>query len=164
MVSIREAIARAADSSRTTHAAPQAVDACRHFASLLVAAMHGAPQQQLMSYAWEGEPPLQPAIDAVVRGSFKHREPPAIRGSGYVVASLEAALWAFNKSTDFRSGALLAANLGDDADTTAAIYGQIAGAFYGDDGIPREWREVIYDRDGIIRSAERLTAARRYGQ
>ena len=62
-------------------------------------------------------------IAQVAGGSFKYREPPDIRGTGYVVESMEAALWAFHKSRDFRQGALLAANLGDDADTTAAIVG-----------------------------------------
>ena len=76
-------------------------------------------------------------------GSFKDREPPEIEGSGYVVKSLEAALWAFHKSQDFRDGALLAANLGDDADTTAAIYGQIAGAHYGVHEIPSDWQERL---------------------
>ena len=64
-------------------------------------------------------------------------------GSGYVVRSMEAALWAFHRSSSFEEGCLLAVNLGDDADTTAAIYGQLAGAYYGIDGIPREWRDVI---------------------
>jgi len=59
------------------------------------------------------------------------------------VKSLEAALWAFGRSSDFREGCLLAVNLGDDADTTAAIYGQIAGAYYGVDGIPEEWLRKI---------------------
>jgi ADP-ribosyl-[dinitrogen reductase] hydrolase len=61
----------------------------------------------------------------------------------YVVKSLEAALWAFYHSNDFRQVCLMAANLCDDANTTAAIYGQIAGAFYGIDGIPLVWREGI---------------------
>ena len=66
-----------------------------------------------------------------------------ICGTGYVVQSLEAALWAFHNSQDFRGGALLAANLGDDADTTAAICGQIAGAHYGAEAIPPEWRSRL---------------------
>jgi ADP-ribosyl-[dinitrogen reductase] hydrolase len=164
----REAIARAADSSRTTHGAPQAVDACRYFAGLLVGAMHGVSKEELLSerYApiaelWEREP-LDPPIDAVARGSFKLREPPAIRGAPYVVATLEAALWAFNKSSDFREGALLAANLGDDADTTTAIYGQIAGAYYGDQQIPLEWRKVVQDAALITGLADRLIAPSSY--
>ena len=82
-------------------------------------------------------------VAEVAEGSFKHREPPQIRGTGYVVESLEAALWAFHKSRDFREGALLAVNLGDDADTTGAIYGQIAGAHYGVQAIPAAWREQL---------------------
>jgi ADP-ribosyl-[dinitrogen reductase] hydrolase len=74
-------------------------------------------------------------IAEVAGGTFLRREPPAIRGSGYVTRSLEAALWAFARSTSFEHGALLAVNLGDDADTTGAIYGQLAGAFYGVDAI-----------------------------
>jgi ADP-ribosylglycohydrolase len=67
-------------------------------------------------------------IDEVAAGSFKWREPPQIKGSGYAVRSLEAALWAFQRGDRFRDGALLAASLGDDADTTGAVYGQVAGA------------------------------------
>jgi hypothetical protein len=70
---------------------------------------------------------LVPEIAEVAAGSFKHKNPPAIDGTGYVVRSLEAALWAFYRSDTFEKGALLAANLGDDADTTAAIFGQLGG-------------------------------------
>ena len=79
---------------------------------------------------------LDPAIVEVINGSFKEKQPPYIQGSGYVVRGMEAALWAFYRSDDFKEGALLAANLGDDADTTTAIYGQLAGAYYGVEGIP----------------------------
>ena len=71
-----------------------------------------------------------------------------------MVRSLEAALWAFSKSDDFRSGCLLAANLGDDADTTAAIYGQLAGAYYGLENIPNEWIEKLSLLDEILHLAE----------
>ena len=70
--------------------------------------------------------------------------------------SMEAALWAFSKSRNFRQGALLAANLGDDADTTAAIYGQIAGAHYGARGIPYEWRQLIAMETEITSMADSL--------
>ena len=95
-------------------------------------------------------------IAVIADGSFKHREPPAIKGTGYVVESMEAALWAFHKSHDFREGALLAANLGDDADTTAAIYGQIAGAHYGAEAIPDKWRELLTMSTEIRSMADRL--------
>jgi hypothetical protein len=93
------------------------------------------------------EKPLTAEIDEVARGSFKRKEPPEIRGLGYVVRSLEAALWTFDESVSFEEGCLLAMNLGDDADTTAAVYGQLAGAFYGDEEIPercyRSWRIAV---------------------
>lgn len=91
-----------------------------------------------------------------VNGSFKIRQPPDIAGSGYVVKSLEAALWAFYHANSFREGCLLAANLGDDADTTAAIYGQIAGAYFGESGIPHQWRQKLTLRETITSLAEKL--------
>ncbi len=75
-------------------------------------------------------------IDVVAPGSFRKRQPPEIRGSGYVVASLEAALWAFCDAEDFRQAVLRAVNPGDDADTTGAICGQLAGACWGESGVP----------------------------
>ena len=105
-------------------------------------ALEGQSKELLLSPRYSPIPdywqahPLVPAIDEVAAGSFKRRNPPEIRGSGYVVASLEAALWAFFHSNTFREGALLAVNLGDDADTTGAVYGQLAGAFYGEQHVP----------------------------
>jgi ADP-ribosylglycohydrolase len=92
----------------------------------------------------------------VASGSFKQKAPPEIRGSGYVVESLEAALWAFHRTDDFRDGLLRAVNLGHDADTTGAIYGQLAGAFYGVEAIPAEWRAKLALRDEIEGLADAL--------
>jgi len=75
-----------------------------------------------------------------------------------VVRSLEAALWAFHKGKDFQEGALLAVNLGDDADTTGAVYGQIAGAYYGYEGIPAKWRDIVAMKDVIVDFADQLHA------
>jgi ADP-ribosylglycohydrolase len=130
-----EAIEKSGESSRTTHQAATAIDACRYFGALLVGAVMGVSKEELLSERytpilgyWE-ENPLVDKIDEIARGSFKHRQPPEIEGSGYVVKSLEAALWAFYHSRSFRDGCLLAVNLGNDADTTGAVYGQLAGAF-----------------------------------
>lgn len=158
------AIERAGESSRTTHGAATAVDACRYFGALLVGAVGGAPKEELLSSRYSPVPgywtahSLHPEIDAVAAGSFKRKDPPAIRGRGYVVASLEAALWAFDRSASFEGGCLLAVNLGEDADTTAAIYGQLAGAFYGEAGIPARWRERLALRETIELFADRLHA------
>jgi ADP-ribosylglycohydrolase len=158
----REAIDRAADSSRTTHGAREAVDACRYFAGLLVGALHGHSKDELLAAAFSPIPglwetsPLSPKTSAIAAGSFKQKDPPAIRGIGYVVECLEAALWAFHRSQSFRDGALLAVNLGDDADTTGAVYGQIAGACYGVQSIPSEWLAKLGHRERIERYADRL--------
>ena len=73
-----------------------------------------------------------------------------------MVQSLEAALWAFDRSAGFRDGALRAVNLGDDADTTGAVYGQLAGAYYGEGEIPSGWRERLALREVIESFAERI--------
>jgi ADP-ribosyl-[dinitrogen reductase] hydrolase len=157
-----EAIRVAAESSRTTHATPTAVDGCCYLAAVIVGALRGAGKEELLSELYcpiEGYwkvNPLAPEIHEVASGSFRRKEPPEIKGTGYVVRSLEAALWAFHKSGSFREGCLLAANLGDDADTTAAVYGQIAGACYGESGIPKEWIEKLAMKEVIVSLADRL--------
>lgn len=159
-----EAIHYAALSAKTTHAAREAVDACRYLAALILGALGGRSKEEILSPRfspvpglWEREP-LAPRIDEVAAGSFKEKNPPAIRGSGYVVESLEAALWAFYHGKDFREGALLAVNLGDDADTTGAVYGQLAGAYYGEEGLPPEWLAKLAWRDRIVAMADELHA------
>jgi ADP-ribosylglycohydrolase len=158
----REAIERSGESSRTTHGTSACVDACRYFGGLIVGAVNGASKEELLSERYSPfleywtDHPLAPEIDEVAAGSFKRKEPPDIKGSGYVVKSLEAALWAFYKTDSFRDGCLMAVNLGDDADTTGAVYGQIAGAYYGEDGIPVEWRSRLAMREIIEAFAEKL--------
>lgn len=157
-----EAIARSGESSRTTHAATTAIDACRYLGGLLVGAVNGASKDELLSEGYSPIPgywdthPLITEIAQIAQGSFKQKNPPEIQGTGYVVRSLEAALWAFYHSQSFAEGCLLAVNLGDDADTTGAVYGQIAGAFYGELGIPPHWRSQLTQQDLIISLAERL--------
>ncbi len=158
----RAAIERAGESSRTTHGAAVAVDACRYLAALIAGAVRGATKDELLAPrfepaagVWAGEP-LAPEIDEVALGSFREKDPPQIRGNGYAARSLEAALWAFDRGGDFREGMLLAVNLGDDADTTGAIYGQLAGAHYGERGIPAEWLAPLALRDTIESYATRL--------
>ena len=155
----------AVESSLTTHASPQCLSGCAYLTLILCGLMHGRSRDEVLSANWEplewlrGSTDLHPEIDEVARGSFRTRRPPEIRGSGYVVKSLEAALWAFNKSDNFRDGALLAVNLGDDADTTGAVYGQIAGAVYGYEAIPEPWRESIAMKSTILEMTDRLASA-----
>jgi len=70
-----------------------------------------------------------------------------------VVDSLEAALWCFHHTDSFEDAVLTAANLGDDADTTAAVCGQLAGAYYGIGGIPARWLQKLAARSMIEQMA-----------
>jgi ADP-ribosyl-[dinitrogen reductase] hydrolase len=150
----------AAATSRTTHGTQVAVDACRYLAALLLGALRGATKEELLGGTfepWPGcwtEEPLHPAIARIAAGSFRAKEPPEIKGSGYAADSFEAALWAFHRGRDFREGCLLAVNLGRDADTTGAVYGQLAGAFYGESAIPVEWRSALARKELLDRYAE----------
>ncbi|EIJ41667.1 ADP-ribosylglycohydrolase [Beggiatoa alba B18LD] len=171
------AIEYAAASSRTTHASRIAVDACRFFAGLLVGALRGEAKQRLLSpryspipHYWD-EHPLCPEIEAIACGSYQHKNPPPpeviahwskfdlqtyIRGTGFVVNALEAALWAFYHTDNYTDGVLKAVNLGDDADTTGAIYGQLSGAFYGEDAIRADWLAKLAQRGRIVEYAKQL--------
>ena len=157
-----QAVYWSGESSKTTHGAVACLDACRYFGGLIVGALRGVTKEDLLSGGYSPvsglwvRSPLSPVIKAIAMGSFKRKEPPQIKGTGYVVDSLEAALWAFHKSTDFEEGCLLAVNLGNDADTTAAIYGQLAGAYYGVEGIPASWRQRLVQRELIRRMATEL--------
>ena len=81
--------------------------------------------------------------------NFALIEEEAIRGSGYVVEALEAALWCLVTTDSFKDCLLKAVNLGDDTDTVAAIAGGLAGLYYGYYAIPAEWLEVLQKRDWI---------------
>src|SRR5262249_21578621 len=159
---LREAIEKAGDSSRTTHCATETVDACRYLGALILGAVSDRSKEDLLSDHFEPvsgiwrEEPLAPKIAEIASGSFKRRTPPEIRGTGYVVQSLEAALWAFHQGDSFREGALLAVNLGDDADTTGAVYGQLAGAYYSKSGIPEAWLSKVAHRQLIESLAEKI--------
>ena len=159
----RLAIERAVESSRLTHAATECIDACRYLAALIVGALQGRSKEELLGERFDPtdariwmEQPLSPKIDAIAAGSFKRKNPPALRGTGYVVDSLEAALWAFWHGQDYRDVVCRGVNLGDDADTTGSVVGQLAGAFYGVDGIPAAWLAKLAMREQIGGFASRL--------
>ena len=145
----------AARQSRTTHAAPEAVDACVAYAALLADAVAGKPRDEVLAPRKLGD---TPAVRAVLGGSWRGKPRDAIKSSGYVIHSLEAALWCVARTSDFASAVLLAANLGDDADTTAAIAGQLAGALYGASNIPPEWLAKLAWRERLTDAARALLA------
>ncbi|CAF1123993.1 unnamed protein product [Adineta steineri] len=141
-------------SGKITHGDRKAYDACRYYGALIVAALKGYSKDDLLDdkfYSkhkkWFGKNELHPDIKSIGEGSYKRKNgyEDGIRGKGYIVNALEAALWAFwSDENSFKTGALAAVNLGDDTDTTAAIYGQLAGAYYGYKQLPSEWVKDIY--------------------
>jgi len=134
------AVAAAREQSATTHAAAAAVDGCAYFAALLVEAIQGATKARVLApRAFAGAP----EIAAIAAGSWNGKTRDRIASSGYVVDTLEAALWSVAGATGFEAAVLTAANLGDDADTVAAVTGQLAGALWGAAGIPDRWRERL---------------------
>lgn len=152
-------IAHAAESSRTTHAAVECVEACRLLAAILDQAFRGAAKADvLLGHGLEAIASEQ--VRALASGTYRHKSISEIRGTGYVIDCLEAALWCFDRTETFTDAILAAVNLGDDADTTAAVCGQIAGAFYGEDQIPREWLERLVMRREITSLADQLHDAK----
>lgn len=145
----------AARQSQTTHAAQEAVDACILYADILAAAIAGRVRAEVLApRTFVGAA----KIEEIARGSWRGKPRRDVRGSGYVVHALEAALWCVASTADFRGAILRAANLGEDADTTAAIAGQLAGALYGAKGIPQDWLEKLAWRDRLEAIGRKLTA------
>lgn len=158
-----ESLARfAEESSLPTHASEQCLSACRYMALLLAGLIHDEDRDRILSPVWEplarlkAIKPLHPLIQEVADGSFRKKQPPVIRGSGWVVQSLEAALWAFHDAASFEEAVLRAVNLGEDADTTGAVCGQFAGAYWGESGIAESLRSGLARKDMIDKALEGL--------
>lgn len=144
------------ESSRTTHGADECVDACRFFGEMLFRALAGNSKEEILL---NSDPTLfkASAVQALAKGNYRHKQMSEIRGSGYVIQSLEAALWCFWHTNTFGDAILMAVNLGEDADTTAAVCGQVAGAFYGKTGIPEHWQTRLIMGTDIVRWAIQLS-------
>jgi ADP-ribosyl-[dinitrogen reductase] hydrolase len=149
------AIEHAGHSARTTHGAQECVEASRLFGAMLWLALSGADKEEIL--LGHGITGLQSQrLASIAAGDYRAFDATAIRGNGYVVDSLEASLWCFASTSTFEDAILCAANLGDDADTTAAICGQLAGAFYGVTAIPEQWRSRLAMAGTIRVLADRL--------
>jgi ADP-ribosyl-[dinitrogen reductase] hydrolase len=143
------------ESSRTTHGAVECIDASRLFGDILFHALSGASKTEILSRN-DLESIASPSIQSIASGEYQSKLVNDIRGTGYVVESLEAALWCFWSTETYEQAILAATNLGDDADTTAAICGQVAGAYYGESGIPIHWLRQLTLRDKITELADQL--------
>jgi len=156
---VQAALMHARRSSETTHRAPEAVDCCELLADALISALLGESKASVLRHSLAHVDSAR--VAALANGACRHKPIEQIRGSGYCVESLEAALWCFARSSSFEETVLTAVNLGDDADTTGAVAGQITGAFYGASGIPPRRLECLHMRGEITRLADSLL--RRHG-
>ena len=161
------AMEMAEKSSYTTHGLKICADACRVYAGLIIGALKGIPKDELLSHAYfkhlcdiDGVYKYETPIETVMRGSYKSKNREEIDSGGYVVATLEAALWAFYNTESFDEGVLLAVNLGDDADTVGAVYGQLAGAYYSMVSIDKTFTNVVIHHKKIEETALNLFEAR----
>lgn len=161
-IDVRLLSERSAESSLPTHASDQCLSACRYMSLVIAGLINGVDRAQVLAPDWEllnelrDLCPLHPAVEIVVAGSYRELQPPEIQGSGYAVKSLEAALWAFHKADSFEKAVLSAVNLGHDADTTGAVCGQFAGAYWGLSGISDALAEGLAQRSMIQNAIEGL--------
>jgi ADP-ribosyl-[dinitrogen reductase] hydrolase len=152
------AVARAAEAARITAQAPMVLDCVRLLAAMQHQALAGKDKAAIL------RPPRDLWVTATTRaevhgiyeGSYARRDLAEIQAGGQVVQTLEAALWAFQRSANFREGALACANLGRDSDVVTAVYGALAGAHFGVSAIPGIWRNSLMRQDAVTDAADRL--------
>lgn len=149
------AIHWSAESSRTTHGADDCIESCQLLAAMVCNAFKGLSKSDVL-FGFYSNSFKSPKVTEIANGHYRDKTELEIVGSGYVIKSLEAAVWCFWKTGSFEEAILKAANLGDDADTTAAICGQIAGAYYGEEGIPVGWLSKLHMCDEIRHLADQL--------
>jgi hypothetical protein len=134
------------------------LDCVRLYAAMLHQALSGREKVAIL------RPPRElwitastrPEVLGIYEGSYARRDLADIQAGGHVVQALEAALWAFHRSANFREGALACANLGRDSDVVTAVYGALAGAHFGVSSIPGIWRNSLMKNDVVIDAADRL--------
>lgn len=161
--SLEIAMKMAEKSSYTTHGLKICADACRLYTGLIIGALQGRSKKELLSKnyfdflcALDEKYIYDDKIAAVMLGSYKNKIREEIKSGGYVVDTLESALWAFYLTDDFDEGLLLSVNLGYDADTVGAVYGQLVGAYYGVNHIDNKFVEGIMGREKIVSLALEL--------
>lgn len=151
-----EAVVRwAGESSRTTHGALECIESCQLLAAMIHAALSGRSKDEVLLSSKPGCF-QSPKVQAIAAGVYRNKTIDQIKGTGYVIDCLEASAWCFWQTSSWKEAVLLAVNLGDDADTTGAVCGQLAGAFYGEEAIPTEWLSRLVMAKEIGKLAERL--------
>ncbi|NJK34283.1 MAG: ADP-ribosylglycohydrolase family protein [Oscillatoriales cyanobacterium SM2_2_1] len=154
--------------SGITHAHPRSQLGCGIFICIAIQALMGHdPHDAYLfgitaakrHYLHSSFLPQMPHYQRVLRGGLTELKADDIKSDGYVVHTLEAALWAWLTGYSYRDTVLRAVNLGDDTDTVGAIAGGLAGITWGLSQIPPDWLSVLARYDDIVALAERFSAA-----
>ncbi|KAG8920134.1 hypothetical protein FRC02_001143 [Tulasnella sp. 418] len=153
---------RAAVSSMITHSSSMCIDACVLMSAYMVGffkaeAYESTEEKKTRvlngAFALDGVPiPLRtPEITSIHReAKYKNLDVSEVRTSGFVVHTLEAALWALWKASTYEEGIMLLLPLGEDVDTVCAVYGELAGALFGLEGIPNRWLNALQRKAEIL--------------
>ena len=155
--------------SATTHGHPRSILGCWLHCLVAGALLRGEAPKDAYTAAMVEAGSLLGSLPASVRaeagaysrildGKLPSLPIGAVRGSGYVVHCLEAALWCLTTTADFASCVLAAVNLGEDADTTGAVAGGLAGLAYGSSAIPADWVAALAREAEIEALAGRLAS------
>lgn len=149
---LEQSLFYAGESSRITHAPIECIDACRSLALFIHRALHGHTKEEILNFK-KGDLSVCSSIEEILLGSYKNKSRHEISAKGLATTCLEAALWAFYHTDNFNEGVLLAVNLGEDSDTTGAVYGQLAGAHYGVNAIRSDFLNELWDKELIEKMA-----------
>lgn len=133
-------------------------DGCRLLSKIIIEGIRSGDKEAALSSVQSLS--VADKIAHVKNREYESKERGDIKSDGYVVSTLEAAMWSVWKTDNFRDALLLAVNLGDDADTVGAVAGQIAGAIYGVDGIAEDWVSGLVESDRIFGMAARIYESR----
>lgn len=147
--SLKDAIKYSMLHTSTTHAAKEACEASAILTYVLHMSLAGKSKNEILKFT-HFEYKLNTRINEIKNGSFKNKTEVEISGKGLAFDTLEAALYAFYHSENFLDGLIIAVNLGDDTDTVGAVYGQIAGAFYGLQAIPMDLVTNLHEMNKIM--------------
>ena len=158
---IREIVVTAGLSARETHYSVEAEAATEVFAALLVGALLGWAPEHIINVGWASTGPAFDEMAArVISTDPAERAAWEKDTSGYIVNGLRLAVHGLLDFGSFDEAVLAIANMGGDADTNAAIYGQLGGAFYGVEAIPASWRSTLYQGEEIDALARALVDLR----
>ena len=156
---LERAMAMARQSSAITHACEECLDAAALMAFVLAKLVRGCTKEEALDTDIVESYCTTPKIKALCRGEYKSKTRDQIATDGYVVSSLEAALWCLHTNTNYKQGVLTLAAMGEDTDTVCCIYGQLAGALYGSDSLPPSWLDALQQRDTVLRVCYSLVQA-----